>query len=49
MSPIVKATHVAVSIHTREAEGRPWDWSIYGLEANPAQQALVLAALAEVA
>jgi hypothetical protein len=46
MSPAVKARNVAASIRTREAEGRPWDWSTYGIESHPAQQALVLAALA---
>jgi hypothetical protein len=49
MSPTVKARNVAASIRTREQEGRVWSWSTYGLEANQAQQALVLAALAEVA
>ena len=47
MSPTVKARNVAASIRTREQEGRSWSWSTYGLQANPAQQARVLAALAE--
>ena len=49
MSPAVKARNVAASIRTREREGRAWSWSTYGLESNPAQQALVLAALKEAA
>jgi hypothetical protein len=47
MSPAVKAAHVARSIAQRRIEGRPWTWAEYGLQANPAQQALVLAALEE--
>ena len=49
MSPAVKAANVARSIAQRRTEGRAWTWAAYGLQANPAQQALVLAALAEVA
>ena len=49
MCPAMKAAHVARSIAQRRTEGRPWTWAEYGLQANPAQQALVLAALAEVA
>jgi hypothetical protein len=49
MSPAVKAAHVARSIAQRRTEGRVWTWADYGLQANPAQQALVLAVLAEVA
>jgi hypothetical protein len=49
MSPAVKARNVAASIRLREQEGRAWSWSTYGVQTNPAQQALVLAALAEVA
>jgi hypothetical protein len=49
MSPAVKAANVARSIAQRRREGRPWTWAEYGLQANPAQQALVLAALEEVA
>ena len=45
MSPAVKAANVARSIALRESEGRPWTFADYGIEANPAQQALVLAAL----
>jgi len=48
MTPTVKARNVAASIRTREQEGRLWSWSTYGLQANQAQQALVLAALGEV-
>jgi hypothetical protein len=47
MSPAVKAANVARSIAQRRIEGRPWTWAEYGLQANPAQQGLVLAALAE--
>jgi hypothetical protein len=47
MSPTVKARNVAASIRTREQEGRPWNLvADYGVT-DPAQQALVLAALAE--
>jgi hypothetical protein len=49
MSPAMKAYNVARSIAQRQTEGRPWTWTEYGLQANPAQQALVLAVLAEVA
>jgi hypothetical protein len=49
MSPAVKAANVARSIAQRRTEGRTWTWVEYGLQTNPAQQALVLAALAEVA
>jgi hypothetical protein len=49
MSPAVKAANVARSIAQRQSEGRAWTWAEYGLQANPAQQALVLAALEEVA
>ena len=49
MSPVVKATNVARSIAQRRTEGRAWTWAEYGLQAQPVQQALVLAALAEVA
>ena len=45
MSPTVKAANIARSIAQRRTEGRPWTWAEYGLEATPAQQALVLAAL----
>jgi hypothetical protein len=45
MSPAVKAANVARSIAQRRAEDRPWTWAEYGLQANPTQQALVLAAL----
>jgi hypothetical protein len=45
MSPAVKAANVARSIAQRLTEGRAWTWAEYGLQANPAQQALVLAAL----
>jgi len=47
MSPAVKARNVARSIAQRQIEGRPWTWADYGLQANPAQRALVLAALSE--
>ena len=47
MSPAMKAANVARSIAQRRREGRPWTWAEYGLQANPAQQALVLAALEE--
>jgi hypothetical protein len=47
MSPAVKAANVARSIAQRRTEGRAWTWAEYGLQTNPAQQALVLAALAE--
>jgi hypothetical protein len=46
MSPAVKAANVARSIAQRRTEGRAWTWAEYGLQTNPAQQALVLAALA---
>ena len=49
MSSTAKAANVARSIRLREQEGRSWSWENYGLQANPAQQVLVLAALAEVA
>jgi len=49
MSLTVKARNVAASIRTREQEGRVWSFADYGLQANPAQQALVLAVLVEVA
>ena len=49
MPPAVKAANVARSIAQRRSEGRAWTWAEYGLQANPAQQALVLAVLAEVA
>jgi hypothetical protein len=45
MSPTQKAANVARSIAQRQTEGRPWTFADYGLQANPAQQALVLAAL----
>ena len=48
MSPTVKAANVARSIAQRRIENRAWTWAEYGLEANQAQQALVLAALGEV-
>jgi hypothetical protein len=47
MSPAVKAANVARSIAQRQAEGRSWSFADYGIDANPAQQALVLAALRE--
>ena len=49
LSPAVKAANVARSIRAREQEAKTWSWAEYGLQANPAQQARVLAALAEVA
>jgi hypothetical protein len=49
MSPAVKAANVARSIAQRRTEGRAWTWAEYGLQTNPAQQARVLAVLAEVA
>ena len=49
MSPTTKAANVARSIAQRRTEGRAWTWAEYGLQTNPAQQARVLAALAEVA
>jgi len=49
MSPAVKAANVARSIAQRRIEGLAWTWADYGLQANPAQQARVLAALGEVA
>ena len=45
MRPTVKAANVARSIVQRRTEGRAWTWAEYGLQTNPAQQALVLAAL----
>ena len=45
MSPAVKAANVARSIAQRQRESRAWTWAEYGLEANPPQQALVLAGL----
>ena len=45
MSPATKAANVARSIRTRQAEGRSWSFAEYGLEANPAQRALVVAVL----
>jgi len=47
MSAIVKARNVARSITQRRIENRPWTWADYGLQANPAQQVLVLAVLRE--
>src|SRR5262249_40491452 len=47
MSPAVKARNVACSIAQRTAEGRSWTFADYGIEANPTQQAMVLAALRE--
>lgn len=47
MSPAQKARNVARSIAQREREHRPWTFAEYGIEANPDQQALVLAALRE--
>ena len=47
MSRTMKAANVARSIAQRQIEGRPWTWADYGLQANPAQRALVLAALSE--
>ena len=49
MPQAVKVANVARSIAQRRIEGRAWAWAEYGLQANPAQQALVLAVLAEVA
>jgi hypothetical protein len=45
MSPAAKAANVARSIAQRRTEGRTWTWAEYGLQANPVQQALVLAVL----
>ena len=45
MSAAVKAANVARSIAQRRSEGRSWTWVEYGLQANPTQQAFVLAAL----
>jgi hypothetical protein len=45
MTPQQKARNVARSIAQRRPEGRAWTWAEYGIQANPAQQALVLAAL----
>ena len=47
MTPAVKARNVARGIAQRRTEGRAWTWADYGLQANPAQRALVLAALRE--
>jgi hypothetical protein len=47
MSANTKAANVARSIAQRRTEGRAWTWAEYGLQTNPAQQALVLAALGE--
>jgi len=46
-TPAQKARNVARSIAQRQAEGRAWTFAEYGLEANAAQQARVLAALAQ--
>jgi hypothetical protein len=43
-----RAQYVAESIALRQDEGRAWHWGDYGLGAQPAQQALVLAALARL-
>ena len=49
MSPAVKAANVARSIAQRRTEGCAWTFEEYGYANNPAMQALVLAALEEVA
>jgi hypothetical protein len=45
MSPTTKAKNVAASIRQREAEGRTWTWTDYGLTEGSAQAALVLGQL----
>ena len=50
MSPAVKARNVAASIRAHGYDVADLTtWQRYGLQTNPAQQALVLAVLAEVA
>jgi len=49
MSLTAKPRHVAAPTRPREQEGRVWSFADYGLQANPAQHALVLAVLVEVA
>jgi hypothetical protein len=46
-TPQQRAQDVAASIRRCQAEGRPWTWADYGLDAHRDQQALVLAALGE--
>jgi hypothetical protein len=43
-----KARDVAASIAQRHDRGDTWTWATYGLDGNPAQQALVEAALAQL-
>lgn len=45
MTPDQKARNIAQSIALRVQEGRPWDWSQYGLENDHGQQRAVLAKL----
>lgn len=45
LTPGQRARYVAESIALKEAEGQPWHFADYGLEANDAMQALVIAAL----
>lgn len=44
-----RALHVAQSIALRNDAGDAWTWDTYGLESNDAQQALVIAALLQMA
>ena len=44
-TPQLKALWVAQAIEQREMEHRTWAWKEFGLEDNPAQQALVQMAL----
>jgi hypothetical protein len=46
MTPQTKARNVAASIRQREAEGRAWTFTDYGVTPDSAQAQLVLAALA---
>ena len=48
LTPERKARFVAESITLKQDEGRAWSWSDYGLQDNPAMQALVRAALEDL-
>lgn len=46
MSPAMKAANEALSLRTREQEGRVWSLRDYGLDPDSAQAKLVRSALA---
>jgi hypothetical protein len=48
LTPERKARFVAESITLKEDEGRAWSWAEYGLQDNPAMQALVRLALEDL-